>query len=125
MTFGDTFRDRELLVWVDNAPALSAAVHGYRHAPEMAFLSHALHLLFAGLSAAPRFLHVPGKANPADLPRRVPFVCCDGSHALAPDRLRPAVVLVVAALRACYRPMVLPTAAQLGNLEYFIRRGAG
>ena len=64
MPFGDIFRDRELLVCVDNAPALSAAVHGYRHAPEMAFLSHTLHSLFAGLSAAPRFLHVPGKANP-------------------------------------------------------------
>jgi hypothetical protein len=39
MTFGDIFRDRELLVWVDNVPALSAAVHGYSHAPEMASLS--------------------------------------------------------------------------------------
>jgi hypothetical protein len=53
MPFGDIFRDRELLVCVDNAPALSAAVHDYRHAPEMAFLSHALHLLFAGLRPLP------------------------------------------------------------------------
>jgi len=118
MPFGDIFRDRELLVCVDNAPALSAAVHDYRHAPEMAFLSHALHLLFAGLSAAPRFLHVPGKANPAGIPSRVPFVRRDGSHALDPDRLRPAAARVVAALRACYRPMALPTAAQLGTREY-------
>ena len=125
MTLGDIFRDRELLVWVDNAPALSAAVHGYSHAPEMASLSNALHLLFAGLSAAPRFLHVPGKANPAGIPSRVPFVRRDGSHALDPDRLTPADARVVAALRAWYRPMSLPTAAQLGNLEYFIRRGAG
>ena len=87
--------------------------------------SNALHLLLAGLSAAPRFLHVPGKANPADIPSRVPFVRRDGSHALDPDRLRPADARVVAALRVCYLPMVLPTAAQLGNLEYFIRRGAG
>ena len=42
-----------------------------------------------------------------------------------PVGLAPADACVVAALRACYRPMVLPTAAQLGNLEYFIRRGAG
>ena len=68
MTFGDVFCDRELLVWVDNVPALSAAVHGYSHAAEMASLSNALHLLLAGLSAIPRFLHVPGKANPADIP---------------------------------------------------------
>jgi hypothetical protein len=125
MTFGDILRDRELLVWVDNVSALSAAVHGYSHAPEMASLSNALHLLLAGLSAAPRFLHVPGKANPADIPSRVPFVRRDGSHALDPDRLAPADARVVAALRACYLLMVLPTAAQLGNLEYFIRRGAG
>ena len=125
MTFGDIFRDRELLVWVDNVPALSAAVHGYSHAPEMASLSNALHLLFAGLSAAPRFLHVPGKANPAGIPSRVPFVRRDGSHALDPDRLRPAAARVVAALRACYRPMALPTAAQLGTREYFICRGVG
>ena len=106
-------------------PALSAAVHGYSHAPAMASLSHALHLLLAGLSVHPRFLHLPGKENPADIPSRVPFVCRDGSHALDPDRLAPADARVVAALRACYRPMVLPTAAQLGNLEYFICRGAG
>ena len=125
MTFGNIFRDRELLVWVDNVPTLSAAVHGYSHAPEMASLSNALHLLLAGLSATPRFLHVPGKPNPADIPSRVPFVCQDGSHALDPDRLSPADVCLVAALCACYRPMVLPTAEQLGNSEYFLLRGAG
>jgi hypothetical protein len=106
-------------------PALSAAVHGYSQATEMESLSNAFHLLIAGLSATPRFLHVPGKANPADIPSRVPFLRRDGSHALDPARLRPADARVVAALRACYRPMVLPTAAQLGNLEYFILRGAG
>jgi hypothetical protein len=125
LTFGDLFRDRELLVWVDNVSALSAAVHGYSHAPEMASLSNALHLLRAGLSATPRFLHVPGKANPADIPSRVPFVRRDGSHALDPDRLNPADARVVAAICACYRPMVLPTDAQLGNPKYFILRGAG
>ena len=126
MTFGDVFCDRELLVWVDNVPALSAAVHGYSHAAEMASLSNALHLLLAGLSAIPRFLHVSGKANPADIPSRVPFFLRrDGSHVLDPARLSPADARVVAALRACYLPMVLPTAAQLGNLEYFILRGAG
>jgi len=113
MTFSDIFRDSELLVWVDNVPTLSAAVHGYSlsHAPEMASLSNALHLLLLGLSATPRFLHVPGKANPADIPSRVPFVRQAGSHALDPDRLSPADARVVAALCACYLPMILPTAA--------------
>ena len=102
MTSGDIFRDRELLVWVANVPALSAAVHGYSHAPAMASLSHALHLLLVGLSAHPRFLHLPGKANPAYIPSPVPFLCRDGSHVLDPDRLSPADARVVAALRACY-----------------------
>jgi hypothetical protein len=123
MTFGDIFLDSELLVWVDNVAALSAAVHGYSQAPEMASLSNALHLLLAGLSATPRFLHVPGEANPADIPSRVPFLRSDGSHVLDPARLSPADARVVASLRTCYRPMVLPTVAQLGNLEYFILRG--
>jgi hypothetical protein len=90
MTFSDIFSDRELLVWVDNVPALSAAVHGYSYAPEMASLSNALHLLLAVLSATPRFLHVPGKANPADIPSRVPFVRQAGFHVLDPERLSPA-----------------------------------
>jgi len=64
MTFGDIFRDRELLVWVDNVPALSAAVHGYSHAPEMASLSNALHLLLAGLSAHPPVPAPPWEGEP-------------------------------------------------------------
>jgi hypothetical protein len=88
MTFGDIFCDSELLVWVDNVPTFIAAVHGYSHVPEMVSLSNALHLLLAGLSATPRFLHVPGKANPADIPSRVPFLRRDGSHALDPARLQ-------------------------------------
>ena len=83
LTFGDIFRDRELLVWVANVPALSAAVHGYSHAPAMASLSHSLHLL-----------HLPGKANPAYIPSRVPFLCRNGSHVLDPDRLSPAHALM-------------------------------
>jgi hypothetical protein len=74
MTFGDLFRDCELLVWVDNVPTLSVAVNDYSHAPEMAALSNSLHLFLAGPSASPRFLHVPGKANPTDTPSHVPFV---------------------------------------------------
>jgi hypothetical protein len=115
MTFSDIFHNRELLVWVDNVPTLNAAVHGCSHASEMASLSNALHLLLAGLSASPRFLHVPGKANPADIHSRVPFVRHPGSHVLDPDRLSPADAHVVDAFCACYRPMVLPTLqGQLG-----------
>ena len=64
MTSGDIFRDRELLVWVANVPALSAAVHGYSHAPAMASLSHALHLLLVGLSAHPPVPAPPWEGEP-------------------------------------------------------------
>ena len=117
VTFGDIFRDRELLVWVANVPALSAAVHGYSHAPAMASLSHALHILLAGLSAHPRFLHLPGKANPAYIPSRVPFLCRNGSHVLDPDRLSPAHARVVAALRACYGQWSSPLLRSWGTLN--------
>ncbi len=70
-------------------------------------------------------LHVPGKANPADIPSRVPFVCQAGSQVLDPARLSPADARVVGTLSACHRPMVLPTATQLGDAAYFILRGAG
>ena len=64
MTFGDIFSDSELLVWVDNVAALSAAVHGYSQAPEMASLSNALHLLLAGLSATPPVPARPWEGEP-------------------------------------------------------------
>ena len=125
MTFGDIFRDSDLLVWVDNVPTISGAVHfivtRQRWRPCLTpstFCSRVFR-------PPPRFLHVPGKANPADIPSCVPFLCRDGSHVLDPARLSPSDVRVVAALCACYRPMVLPTAAQLGNLEYFILCCAG
>ena len=123
MTFGDLFRDRELLVWVDNVPTLSAAVNGYSHAPEMAALSNALHLMLAGLSARPHFMHVPGKANPADIPSRVPFVWADGVFALDRSRMGQSDTRVVDEIDPTYRPLVLPTADQLSDAQYFIVRG--
>jgi hypothetical protein len=123
MTFGDLFRDRELLVWVDNVPTLSAAVNGYSHAPEMAALSNALHLMLAGLSARPHFMHVPGKANPADIPSRVPFVWADGVFALDRSRMGQTDTRVVDEIDPTYRPLVLPTADQLSDAQYFIVRG--
>ena len=66
----DILRDRELLVWVDNVPALSAALHGYSHAPEMVSLSNALHLLLAG-PATRAYRPSPGSCT--SLGRRTPL----------------------------------------------------
>jgi hypothetical protein len=81
----------------------------------MASLSNALHLLLAGLSDTPQFLHVPGKVNPADIPSRVSFLRRDGSHVLDPARLIPADARVVTALRACYRPWSSPLLRSWGT----------
>ena len=43
----------------------------------------------------PRFVHVPGKANLAGIPIRVPFVGQAGSHVLDPGRLSLAVARVL------------------------------
>jgi hypothetical protein len=58
--------------------------------PEMAVLANALHLLMAGINMRAYFLHVPGKANPADIPSRVPFVPHHGSFRLDPRLLKEA-----------------------------------
>ena len=37
-------------------------------------MSNAIQLLMAGIRARGYYMHVPGLANPADIPSRVPFV---------------------------------------------------
>jgi len=74
MTFPDLLHDRHVLFWSDNCTALSTAVNGYTAYPDLAVMSNALHLLLAGLRTRTYFLHVPCKANVADIPSRVPFI---------------------------------------------------
>jgi hypothetical protein len=121
LTFGEVMRDREILVWVDNVPTLSAAVNGYSHAPEMAALSNALHLRLAGLSARPYFRHVPGKANPADIPSRIPIVRHGAGLAIDRSRFRAGDARVIDGIGAVCQPMLLPTSAQLSDLAHFIK----
>jgi len=91
LTFSDLLRDRHVVFWADNTTALAAAVHGYSAYLDLAALSNTLHLLLAGLRTRTYFMHVPGEANIADIPSRVPFVPgAQGQPVLHPAGLKPA-----------------------------------
>ena len=64
------FRDRQVLFFIDNTAALSAAVNGCAKSPHLAALSNTLHLSLAYLKCQPWFEWVPSDANPADIPSR-------------------------------------------------------
>ena len=62
--------------------------------------------------------NVPGDANPADIPSRVPFIWSDGEHIIDHARLRAgktgaADTDTVNLLQARHRPAVFPRAEQL------------
>jgi hypothetical protein len=80
MTFPKMFEACSALFFVDNTAALSACVHGYTHATDMAILANAVHLQLASLWCHSMFMHVPGEANPSDLPSRADQVT--GPHGL-------------------------------------------
>ena len=118
----DLLRDRDIVVWSDNVGALSACVHGYSRQPEMAALSNAIHLLLADSCSRAYFLHVPGKANCADIPSRVPFIAHGNTMALDPTRLSVSDARTVAALNAFFLPTMFPSASQLADLSTFWSR---
>jgi len=118
----DLLRDRDIVIWSDNVGALSACVHGYSRQPEMAALSNAIHLLLADSRSRAYFLHVPGKANCADIPSRVPFLAHGNTMALDPARLSASDARAVAALNASFLPTVFPSASQLADLSTFWSR---
>ena len=71
LTFGAQFlRGREIVFFLDNTSAMSAAVHGYARSPDLADISNALHLALAGLTCSAWFEWVPSAANCADVPSR-------------------------------------------------------
>jgi hypothetical protein len=74
MTFKEKMEGREVIFYIDNMSALSPCIHGYCQAPDMGMLSNTLALMLAGMACVAYFVHVAGKANPADLPSRAPFI---------------------------------------------------
>ena len=120
-TFADILQDREVVLYIDNTAALSACIHGYGHSPEMGKIANALALLLARLRCTTMFLHVAGKANPADLPSRAPWVTGpSGQPALDvqsvvdedPQQQARDRVCATALNQACtHRPLAMPTPA--------------
>ena len=123
MTFPDILFDRDVLLFVDNLTALKCLVDGYSAYPELATLSNVSHLLLASLQCRCYSLHVPGLANPADIPSRVPFIEDPAGNfsldpfLLAAGKTGAADVVTVRNLAACHRPMVAPTAGQLHDIN--------
>ena len=70
------------------------------------------------------FKHVPGEANPADLPSRADFITLDGRRVLSTSDLKVKDREAAEFLNAThsYRELVMPTVAQLDDLEYFITK---
>lgn len=64
-------QNRQVVFFCDNTSALSAAVHGYSKATDMANMTNELHLQLAKLQVSAWFEWVPSLANIADIPSRV------------------------------------------------------
>jgi hypothetical protein len=132
MTLKEKLQGREVIFYIDNTSALSACIHGYCQAPDMGMLSNALALMLAGMACAAYFVHVAGKANPADLTSRVPFIV--NSHGKLALDLRAVVdpdpdqqrrdVIAAEVLNESFThcELILPTVHQLSAPEYFIKR---
>jgi len=72
LTLGAKFlQNRQVVFFCDNTSALSAAVHGYSKATDMANMTNELHLHLAKLQISAWFEWVPSLANIADLPSRI------------------------------------------------------
>ena len=67
---GVDLRYRNVNHFVDNTVALSAFVHGYARATDMARLANCMHLSAAGMRTRVWLEYVPSNANLADPPSR-------------------------------------------------------
>ena len=110
-----------MLLWSDSTEALKACIYGYSRAPEMAALGSGLHLLLADLQARVLYQHVLGKANPADIPSRSPFIFEAGDWRPDPNSLSLKDKATLAGIAATFSPVRFPSQEQLLQDDLFIR----
>jgi hypothetical protein len=84
-----------------------------------------IHLAMARLQSRCLFKHVPGEANPGDLPSRADFATrADGTRVLNTAMMKQKDSEAAEYLNAnfSHRELVTPTVAQLDDLAYFIQK---
>ena len=114
MTFPEATARRRVLHYIDNTAALSAAVHGYARAADMAAFVNALHYTDALHEVDAWYEWVPSKANIADLPSRRPETWSnDDREAMASLRARPGYTA---------RKLEWPTIAELDEFNLMAER---
>ena len=117
----DMFRDRDVLLWSDSTAALKACIDGYSRAPEMAAFSGLHHLMLADLQARVPYTNVPGKANPADIPSRSPWILKAGAWVPDPRCLSKKDKATLKGIAATFSSLRLPSLEQLQQGDLFLR----
>jgi hypothetical protein len=118
MSFPDLLQGPKILFWTDNIGTLKACVDGYTKIPKWWLLR--TRSTCASLGARVYFAFVPGLANSAYIPSRVPFVAHGSMFKLDSARITQEASETIAALNLVFRELQLPSIQDLQDRRNFI-----